>query len=248
MYEIQLTKVVNHDEEACTKHGTEPGTSPYIAVQEDARRYSGVLLLAVLDVNETDDEEAEDDEEGDNAATSPSVLGASPLQRKQQAYDGRQEESGALEIELNKLLLPGGLDLLSTTLDAQERDDECSCNCTKRQINIETPTPCEVVSEGTSHERTGNRSNAVHATDQSHVRGALAQRDSASNDEDGTAEDTRGTNTSHSATNDECSGVGRNTADQRAYLKNAKRCEVHPLNRVESVELSVDELGCAGSK
>jgi hypothetical protein len=142
---------VYHDEETSTKHSTEPCGSPHVTVEEDAGRDCSVFLLIPLDGDKADNEKGEDDKEGDDAAVTPGVLGPTPLQRKEQANDGWEEECCTFKIELLQLLLPCGLDLLSTTLDVKERDDERSSEGSERQINVETPSPGEVIGEGSTH-------------------------------------------------------------------------------------------------
>lgn len=53
----------------------------------------------MLHVYESEDKDAEDDEEGDDTAALPRVLGATPLQGEENADDGGHEEDGAEGIE-----------------------------------------------------------------------------------------------------------------------------------------------------
>ena len=89
------------------------------------------------------------------------------------------------------------------------------------------------------------RRNTVHATDESHVRGTLAQRHRHGDDQNRAAEDTSRADTRDGATDDEGRRVGRNAADEGADFEDEQRREVHPFDGVECVEFSVDELSSA---
>lgn len=98
---------------------------------------------------------------------------------------------------------------------------------------------------GRNLQRTRNGRNAVHTTNQTHVGRTLAKRNSARNNQDGSAEDTSCADSSDRTPNDECGRVGRNTTDQRAEFEDGERNQIDPFDGVESVKLSVNELGSA---
>lgn len=239
-------EVVDHDEEGSTKHGTEQGRAPDVAVEEDARRHSSILLLPPLHSNEAADQKNEDDEKSDDAAVTPRVLASTPLQSKQQADDGRQEERGALEVEFLELLHEGGLGLCAAALNGEEGDDERSGDGAEGKVDEEAPAPCEMISEGSAHQRSSHRRDAVHATNDAHVGRALAQRDGTGDDEDGSAEDTGGSYAGDGAADDQSRRVGRNAADQGADLEDEESDDVDPFDGVVGVKLSVEKLGRTG--
>lgn len=142
--------VVDHDEESGTQHGTEPGGSPHVAVLEHARRNGGILLLPDLHSEETDNKETSDDQERDDAATLPLVLDATPLQGKEKADDGGEEQGSTLEIKLLDLFLPGSVDLGGLALDGEEGDDEGGRYGTEGQVDVEAPSPSQVIGKGTT--------------------------------------------------------------------------------------------------
>lgn len=142
--------VVDHDEESSTQHGNEPGGAPDIAVLENARRDSSILLFPDLDRDEANEKQTGNDEQGDDAAVLPLVFAATPLQSKEQADDSREEQGSTFEIELFDLLDPGSVDLGCLTLDLEERDDEGSGDGADRQVDVEAPSPGKMVSEGTA--------------------------------------------------------------------------------------------------
>ena len=94
-------------------------------------------------------------------------------------------------------------------------------------------------------QRPRNGSDAVHTTNQTHVGRTLVKRYGVADNENGTREDTSSADASNGTANDESSRVGRNTANQGANLKDGQCRQIHPFNRVESVEFAVDELCCA---
>jgi hypothetical protein len=59
---LELTQVVDEDEESSAKHGTVPSRAPDVAVQEDAGRNGSVFLLPPLDHNEANNKNTEKDE------------------------------------------------------------------------------------------------------------------------------------------------------------------------------------------
>ena len=93
-----------------------------------------------------------------------------------------------------------------------------------------------------------DRSNSIHATNDTHVRWSLPQRHSVCDNQDCAAEDTRRSHTGNCTADDESSGVGRNAADEGADLEDEEGGEVDPFDRVEGVEFAVDELCRAGRK
>jgi hypothetical protein len=97
-------------------------------------------------------------------------------------------------------------------------------------------------------QRTRYTSNAVHPADDTHIARALSQRNSARNNEDGSAEDTSSTHTGNRAADDESGRVRRNTADQRADLEDKERSKVDPFYTVKRIEFAVEELRGARSE
>jgi hypothetical protein len=262
--ELGLTEVVNQDEEACTQHGTEPCTAPNVAVQEYAGRDGGIFLLPPLDDDEADDQEDEDDKQSDYASALPLILAATPLQRKKQADDSRQEKRRTGKIELLKLLFPCRLDLFAPPLDVQKRDDEGSRERTKGKVDIEAPSPGQLVCECSTHTKyplahvdrgkwgnlqwTSNRRNTIHAANKSHVRRPLPQRHRHRDDQDGSREDTSSAHTRNRTADDQSRGVRGDTADERADLEDEQGNEVDPFDAVEGVEFAVNKLCCAGGE
>lgn len=195
-----------------------------------------------MDGDEANNQDDEKHKKSNDAAVVPFVFAATPLERKKQANDGGEESCGALQVELHDLLLPGGFNLLSAAGNREERNDEGGSYTSKRQVDVEAPSPSQVIGEGSTHEWTGDGSNAVHCSNQSHVRWSLSQRYRVCYDENGTTEDTGSSNTGDSTSDNQCGAVRRNTTDQAADLEDEQGRKVDPFDRVECVEFAVDEL------
>lgn len=66
----------------------------------------------------------------------------------------------------------------------------------------------------------------------------FSQRNTVRKDQEGTGEETGGTETGNGSTDDEGHRVLRDTADQAADFEDEDRCEVDPFDAQECVELS----------
>ena len=110
------------------------------------------------------------------------------------------------------------------------------------------PSPGQLIGEGSTHQRTGHRSDAVHTADQAHVCRTLGERNGGCDDEDGSREDSCGSDTSNGASDNESCRVGSGSTDGTADLKNDQGCQVYPLDAEEGVQLSEEELECAGGQ
>jgi hypothetical protein len=74
------------------------------------------------------------------------------------------------------------------------------------------------------------------------------QRHCFRNDKHSTSEDSSSSKASNSATDNEGSGVGCYSTNERAQLKNEKRNKVDPFRIVEGIELSIYQLRSAASE
>lgn len=83
-----------------------------------------MILLPYLYGTESDQEHTEHDEKGDDAAIAPRILASSPLQRKEKAYNHRQEDQGTVKIELFQLCLPPNCERLCVPGRIVIDDDE----------------------------------------------------------------------------------------------------------------------------
>lgn len=242
-------EVENHDEEGGTEGSTEPGTSPDGTVLEDAGRDSGSLLLPDLDGDESGNENSEEDEQSDDAAVAPGELGTTPLQSEEEADDTGDEEESTLKIEREDLVLDGRLLKSDLALgNLEEKNNEAGSDGTKGQVNVEAPSPSQVVSESAAHERTSNRGNTVHGANDTHVARTLLERNTAVDDEESSREDARSAETSDGTAENESDRVGGSTADERSEFEQEDGAQEDPFDGVVGVEFTKDEGHGAGGE
>lgn len=124
----------------------------------------------------------------------------------------------------------------------EEEDDECARDTSERKVDVEAPSPSDVVGEGTTHQWASNGGNAVHGTDHASVGRSLAQGNSVRDNEDSAREDTGTAHSGDRSANDKCYGVGGCTTDQGADFEDGESGEVDPFEVQEGVHLSEEEL------
>lgn len=243
-------EVVNHDEECGTQASTKESARPNSSVQEDARRNGGLFSQPDLNHEEANDEHTKDNKQANDAAILPGILGTTPLQSQQQRHNTGDEQEGTEQIERLDLLLEAQLALGNLGLrQAQEGNDECNGNTTKGQVNVEAPSPSDVIGKGTAHKRSSNRGNTVHGPNDAHVHGTLAQRHGSVDNQQGTGEYTSSAKSGDGSAENKAHGVWRGTADEGADLKQEDGEEIDPFYGVEGVEFTKDELdGACGEE
>lgn len=199
-------------------------------------------MLPELNADENNSQDGEDHEEGDDLSVIPWVLGSTPLQGQQQAHNRWDEGEGAVKIELLDAGLPSEICHSSSLGTLEEDDDDGNSDCSDGEVNIETPPPGSSISEDTTEEGASNRGNSVHGSNEAGVHGTLRQGDRVCNDDQGSREDTRGTDTCDGTTKNQSGRVRGNTADQAAQFEDTDGDEVDPFDREVGVELSEEEL------
>jgi len=130
----------------------------------------------------------------------------------------------------------------------EKEDDEDSRDCTEWKIDVEAPPPAETIGKSATHERTCHRSDAIHGSNHTSVGRTLSERNGVGDDEDCAREDTGGSKSGHSTTNDECWRVRSNAANERSELEKTKSGQVYPLEIEVRVKLAEEQLECAGGE
>jgi hypothetical protein len=103
---------------------------------------------------EANEQNARDDKQRDNAAAVPSVGGTPPLQGKQEADNAWDEQDCSLKVHQLELFPEfQGRSTLLAFGEVEKEDDEGGGNSAKGQVDIEAPSPGQVVGEGTPHTR-----------------------------------------------------------------------------------------------
>lgn len=135
-------------EESGSKTDEKERSSGDASLLDDTRRHCGKFLLPKLDADEGDKEDSEDCEKRDDSTIRPVVLAATPLKGEQKANNHGEEDGRAEQIELLQLRPPAAFELSScTSRGLVEECDERERDASNGQIDVETPTPGEFVSE-----------------------------------------------------------------------------------------------------
>lgn len=114
------------------------------------------------------------------------------------------------------------------------------------KVDVETPSPCELLSEGSSHQRPCNRGNTVHGTNETkesrtplHAHGMCKNNKCA-------GEDPRTPHTSDGASDNESHRSRRERTNQGSNLEDGEGNEQDPFDVEHGVELSEEQLERAG--
>ena len=85
-----------------------------------------------------------------------SILRSTPLQRKQQANDHRQEDDRAVQIKLLQPFPEANGQRLRTLRRVVEQGDESNGDGANGQIDVETPSPREGIGKNAANQRPYN--------------------------------------------------------------------------------------------
>jgi hypothetical protein len=181
----------------------------------------------ILQTAEDDNDQSEPKQAAPDSRIAPRIDNAAPLESKEKADDGTDQEESAQEVDLTNLLLCGELTLLPFRVFEEDHDDGDG-NAPKRQVDPElyarrgqlicrdtntayckgdgithTPAPRQAVSKGTTKDGPNHRGDAEHAGQQGNVNGAFPKRNGVADDGHGAGEESGGANTSDGTTDDQ---------------------------------------------
>lgn len=174
---MTLTEIVDEREETGTKEHGEDDSGQSVPVLEQTRRESSLITLPELDANEDGNHGSKATEETDDTRVVPGIFSTTPLQSKEQADNGRDENGGASKVELAKAIHEGHVDgvrVVAINLDKEEDDEHGQA--ANGKVDVETPAPGCMFSEGTSKERASNGSDTPHTTDKTKGKRTLFER------------------------------------------------------------------------
>lgn len=175
--DVGLTEIVDEREETGTKeHGKNDGGQG-VSVLEQTRGESSLITLPELDADEDGNHSSKATEETDDTRVVPGIFGTTPLQSKEQADDGRDEDGGASKVEFANAIHEGHVDsvrVVAVNMDEEEDDDHGEA--TDGEVDVETPTPGCVLGKCTSKKGTGDRSDTPHATNETKGKRTLLKR------------------------------------------------------------------------
>ena len=90
----------------------------------------------------------------------------------------------------------------------------------KSSLDVKAPSPREPISESPTHERSSNRSDAIHAPDEASIDRSLIQRNRINNYYKSSRENPGRSQARNSSSKDESGGIRSHSADQRAKFEN----------------------------
>ncbi len=109
-------------------------------------------------------------------------MGASPLERQEQADGALDEEGGSGGVQLGQLLLLRQLRGVAVR-DLEQEEDEDHGDAAKRQADVEAPPPSHLASEGAAQQRADDGRQPKDGAEDALVQGTLMQRDGIYNND-----------------------------------------------------------------
>jgi len=146
-------------EEKYVNHGGVDG-----ALFQDTSDDHGTFAEEVFEDDEEHDDDPEGDEGADDRAGGPGFRYAAPLQRQEIADDACEHESVAERIHLKELLFQNSFLWHSRRRSLEEKEDNDSGDAADRKIDIEAPSPRDMVCEYTSKKGPDDTRYAVTST------------------------------------------------------------------------------------
>jgi len=201
---LEVDRQVVDDDEVCS--GKEEGVEradPNCSVAEQTGDDHGALAVIVLPAEEGDGNSHEADKEADDGCRVPRHGHASILKGQDVRDQTAHDQEGAERIHLEQLLRERRLNRLSGRGSFEEEHEDGSRDASDREVDVETPTPRDLVRESTSDQRPNNRSNAVRCTNDAGKHGTSRGRSGEGNDSVATGADSGGANTSDSTADDQ---------------------------------------------
>lgn len=186
-------KIEYEQHEARADGESNDGSGGDRALFNDAWGNGGFLATPELDANKGNEEDGGADKEPDYGGRGPCIFRATPLEREEEGDDTGKEDGGADKVELLDLVGVGKFVGLCTIRRRKEKRDDDDGHSTNWQVDVETPSPRCVISEGTTHERAGDTSNSEHGANEASVHRAFTQWDRVSEDDQGAREDSGAT-------------------------------------------------------
>ncbi len=130
----------------------------------------------------------------------------------------------------------------------EEQGNTEDCDSTDGQIDVETPAPRNLVSEGTTHERSRNGCEPVHSTNNPSVDRSLVERYSVCDDDEGAGEYAGRAYASDGATDNESNGCRGSAANNTTNFKDEDSRQIYVFDAEEGVEFAEEKLESAGCK
>lgn len=170
------------------------------------------------------------------------------MQSEKETDDGGNEDGGADDIELHKALDERLSVRVVVAVEMKQEEDEDHGDATDGQVDVETPPPGCLLSEGASQERSSDGRDSPHAADQAEGQRALLQGHRVAENNDGAGEQARGADAGDGTPDDE-GGRGRSQgAEQGSNLEDEDGCQVGVLDAEELVDRAIHGLQSGGGQ
>lgn len=189
-------------------------------------------------------DEGETDKETDNNGRVPGVGNATVLDSQDEGNSGSHHQNNTEGVHLSDLLNERRLDRHRITRSLEEDEDDGRRDTTNRQVDVEAPSPGNVVSESSSQQWSDDTGKAVRSANDAGERGTLLGRRREGDDCVRAGAEASGTQTGNSSAGDEGFGVGGGTADDGAEFEDEDGDDEGCLEREILVCLAPYELLC----
>lgn len=211
--------VVDGGEEAAGLDKGNQTHDPVGALGEQLWRHHGVFALEPLAEGPGADDEGEADQEADDNGRVPGVRNASVLHRQDEGDGGAHHQDDAERVHLADFLNERRLDRHGVARRLEEDEDDGCGDTSNRQVDVEAPSPGDVVGEGSSQQRSDDTGKAVRSTDDAGKGGTLLGRRGEGDDCVCAGAEASGSQTGNGAAGDEGFSVGGGAADDGAELE-----------------------------
>lgn len=165
------------------------------------------------------DDEGEADQQADDNGRVPGVGNAAVLHRQDEGHGGAHHQDDTQRVHLSDLLKERRLDRHGVAGRLEEDEDDGRRDTSDGQVDVEAPSPGDVVGEGSAQQRSDDAGKAVGSTDDAGEGGTLLGRRREGNDCVCAGADARGSQPGNGAAGDEGLGVGGGAADDGAELE-----------------------------
>ncbi len=175
----------------------------------------------------------------------PWIGATSPLESKEQAHDGADQEDGSEKVDLLQLLLGRHVRVAPWRI-AEKEEDSCQSHAAEREVDPETPSPAGFICQRTAENGSDDRSDAKHAGERGNVDGAFAERDGVPNDVHASRKEGGGARSGDSSPDNQHLRASSGSAEDRAELEYEQGAEVDPFDVEVGIHLAEARLQRSG--
>lgn len=230
--------VVDGGEEATGLDESDQRHDEVGALGKQLGRHHGVLALEPLDKRPSSDDEGESNEKANDDGRVPGVSDATVLDSQDEGDGGSHHQNNTKGVHLTDLLNKGRLDRDRISRSLEKDEDDGSRDTTDRQVDVETPSPRDVIGKSTSQQRSDDTGETIRSTDDARECRTLLRRCGKGNDGVRAGTEASGTETSDGSAGDEGFGVGGGAANDGAEFEDEDGDEEAGLEREVLVDLS----------